>query len=80
MLQDKIYFINDHYIGKINECKIELDYSKSNLDTDIKSLKKAARSGAQEELKNRINTISKNLNKLELKEDCKIYWENKKSC
>jgi ATP-dependent RNA helicase SUPV3L1/SUV3 len=75
--QDKI-FINDHYIGKINGLKIELDYSKSNLDTDIKSLKKAARSGAQEELKNRINTISKNLNKLELKEDCKIYWENKK--
>ena len=55
-----------------------MDYSKSNLDTDIKSLKKAARSGAQEELKNRINTITKNLNKLELKEDCKIYWENKK--
>ena len=75
--QDKI-FINDHYIGKINGLKIELDYSKSNLDTDIKSLKKAARSGAQEELKNRINTITKNLNKLELKEDCKIYWENKK--
>jgi len=75
--KDKI-FINDHYIGKINGLKIELNYSKSNLDTDIKSLKKAARSGAQEELKNRINTIIKNSNKLEIKEDCKIYWEDKK--
>ncbi len=74
---DKI-FINDHYIGKINGLKIELDYSKSNLDTDIKSLKKAARSGSENELKDRVNYIINNLETLELKDDCKIYWNNKK--
>ena len=75
--ENKIY-INEHFIGKINGLKIELDYSKSNLNTDIKSLKKAARSGAQEELKKRINYIIKNIDNLQLREDCKIYLHDKK--
>ena len=75
--ENKIY-INEHFIGKINGLKIELDYSKSNLNTDIKSLKKAARSGAQEELKKRINYIIKNIDNLQLREDCKIYLDDKK--
>ena len=74
---NKIY-INEHYIGKINGLKIELDYSSTNLDTDIKSLKKAARSGAQEELKNRIEKIINHQELLELKEDLKIYWQDSK--
>jgi len=78
IFEDDKIFINDHYIGKINGLKIELDYSKSNLDTDIKSLKKAARSGSENELKDRVNYIINNLDTLELKEDCKIYWNNKK--
>ncbi|MEK9959773.1 MAG: helicase-related protein, partial [Pelagibacteraceae bacterium] len=69
-------FINDHYIGKINGLKIELNYSQSNLETDIKSLKKAARNGAKDELSSRINEIIQNPDFLELKEDCKIYWNN----
>ncbi|MFL2525219.1 MAG: helicase-related protein [Pelagibacteraceae bacterium] len=72
--ENKIY-INDHFIGKINGLKIELNYSKSNLDTDIKSLKKAARSGAQQELNKRINHIVNNSNSLELRDDYKIYWD-----
>ena len=71
-------FINDHYIGKINGLKIELNYSQSNLETDIKSLKKAARNGAKDELSSRINEIIQNPDFLELKEDCKIYWNNQK--
>ncbi len=71
-------FINDHYIGKINGLKIELNYSQSNLETDIKSLKKAARSGAKDELSSKINEIIQNPDFLELKEDCKIYWNNQK--
>lgn len=74
---NKIY-INEHYIGKINGLKIELDYSSTNLDTDIKSLKKAARSGAQQELKNRIKKIINHQELLELKEDLKIYWQDSK--
>jgi len=75
--EDKI-FINDHFIGKINGLKIELDYSKTNLDTDIKSLKKAARSGAKKELKQRIKNIIKDIDNLKLQDDCKIIWQNKK--
>ncbi|MEL0177030.1 MAG: helicase-related protein [Pelagibacteraceae bacterium] len=75
--EDKI-FINDHFIGKINGLRIELDYSKTNLDTDIKSLKKAARSGAKKELKQRIKNIIKDIENLKLQDDCKIIWKNKK--
>ena len=75
--ENKIY-INDHFIGKLNGLKIELNYSKSNLDTDIKSLKKAARSGAQEELNKRIKYIISNIETLELRDDYKVYWNNKK--
>ena len=78
ILDDNKIYINDHFIGKINGLKIDLNYSKSNLDTDIKSLKKAARSGAQDELKKRINYIINNLDSLELKNDYKIYWNEKK--
>ncbi len=78
ILDDNNIYINDHLIGKINGLKIELNYSKSNLDTDIKSLKKAARSGAQNELKQRIDYIVNNLNSLELRNDYKVYWDNKK--
>ena len=78
ILDDNKIYINDHFIGKINGLKIELNYSKSNLDTDIKSLKKVARSGAQEELTQRINHIINNLSSLELRDDYKIYWNDKK--
>ena len=62
ILDDNKIYINDHFIGKINGLKIELNYSKSNLDNDIKSLKKAARSGAQDELMQRINYIINKIN------------------
>ena len=75
--EDEI-FINNHFIGKINGLRIELDYSKTNLDTDIKSLKKAARSGAKKELKQRIKNIIKDIENLKLQDDCKIIWQNKK--
>ncbi len=78
ILDDNKIYINDHFIGKINGLKIELNYSKSNLDTDIKSLKKAARSGAQNELTKRINYLSNNLGCLDLRDDYKIYWDDKK--
>lgn len=75
--EDEI-FINNHFIGKINGLRIELDYSKTNLDTDIKSLKKAARSGAKKELKQRIKNVIKDIENLKLQDDCKIIWQNKK--
>ena len=43
------------------------------LDTDIKSLKKAARQNVGPEIKKRINEIIKT-KLIELKDDFKIYW------
>ena len=43
--------IDDQFIGKINGLKLELDLKKGALDTDIKSLKKAARQTIGPELK-----------------------------
>ena len=78
IVENNKIFINEHYIGKINGLKIELDYSQSNLETDIKSLKKAARSGAQKELGKKVNMIVENIDKLILHEDFKIYWNGTK--
>jgi len=55
-----------------------LDFSSTALQTDIKSIKKAARQGVVEELKKRINNIVKeNIESaaLQLKEDFKIFWK-----
>ncbi len=78
ILEDNKIFINDHYIGKIQGLKIDLDYSQTNLETDIKSLKKAARNGAQMELKKRIDIIISNTESLVLQNDFKIYWAEEK--
>ncbi len=65
--------IDDQFIGKINGLKLELDLKKGALETDIKSLKKAARQTIGPELEKRIqNIIDTGL--IELKDDFKIYW------
>jgi ATP-dependent RNA helicase SUPV3L1/SUV3 len=67
--------IDDQFIGKINGLKLELDLKKGALETDIKSLKKAARQSIGPELEKRIqNIIDTGL--IELKDDFKIYWNN----
>ena len=67
--------INNQFIGKINGLKLELDLKKGALETDIKSLKKAARQTIGPELEKRIqNILEKGL--LDLKNDFKIYWNN----
>jgi ATP-dependent RNA helicase SUPV3L1/SUV3 len=65
--------IDDQFIGKINGLKLELDLKQGALETDIKSLKKAARQTIGPELENRIqNIIDTGL--IELNNDFKIYW------
>ena len=67
--------IDSHFIGKINGLKLTLDLKKGALETDIKSLKKAARQSIGPELKRRIqNIIDTGL--IELSDDFKIYWNN----
>ena len=70
--------IDKQFIGTIKGLKLNLDFSSTALQTDIKSIKKAARQGVVEELKKRINNIiQENIENaaLELKEDFKIFWK-----
>ena len=65
--------IDDQFIGKIKGLKLELDLKIGSLETDIKSLKKAARQTVGPELEKRIqNIIDTGL--VELMNDFKIYW------
>ena len=65
--------IDGQFIGKIKGLKLELDLKKGALETDIKSLKKAARQTIGPELEKRIqNIIETGL--IELDKDFKIYW------
>ena len=67
--------IDDQFIGKINGLKLELDLKKGALETDIRSLKKAARQTVGPELEKRIQTII-DTGLIELHDDSKIYWNN----
>ena len=50
-----------------------MEFTSSTLETDIKSLKKAARQGIVKELSNRTKEII-NSKQIELKSDSKVYW------
>ena len=67
--------INEQYIGKLKGLKLELDLKTGILDTDIKSLKKAARQSIGPELNKRIKQII-NTGLVEIRDDFKIYWKN----
>ena len=75
ILNNNDVLIDDQFIGKINGLKLELDLKKGALETDIKSLKKAARQSVGPELERRIQIII-DTGIIELKEDFKIYWNN----
>jgi ATP-dependent RNA helicase SUPV3L1/SUV3 len=75
ILENNDVKIDDQFIGKIKGLKLELDLKKGALETDIKSLKKAARQSIGPELEKRIqNIIDTGL--IELNDDFKIYWNN----
>ena len=57
ILENNEVMIDDQFIGKINGLKLELDLKKGALETDIKSLKKAARQSVGPELEKRIQII-----------------------
>ena len=74
IIENEKVMINKQFIGKLNGLKLELDHKVGALETDIKSLKKAARQNVGPEILNRIEQIKKT-NLIELKDDLKIYWE-----
>ena len=57
ILNNNDVMIDNQFIGKINGLKLELDLKKGALETDIKSLKKAARQTVGPELEKRIQSI-----------------------
>ena len=73
ILENNEVMIDNQFIGKINGLKLELDLKKGALETDIKSLKKAARQSVGPELEKRIEIII-NTGFVELQDDSKIYW------
>ena len=75
ILENNNVMINEQFIGKMNGLKLELDLKKGALETDIKSLKKAARQTIGPELEKRIQIIM-DTGLIELKNDFKIYWNN----
>ena len=77
ILDNNEVIINDQFIGRIKGLKLELDLKKGALETDIKSLKKAARQTVGPELERRIQKIIES-SLVELHDDFKIYW-NKSS-
>ena len=75
ILENNDVMIDNQFIGKINGLKLKLDLKKGALETDIKSLKKAARQSVGPELEKRIQIIIET-DLIELKDDFKIYWNN----
>jgi ATP-dependent RNA helicase SUPV3L1/SUV3 len=75
ILENNDVIIDGQFIGKINGLKLKLDLKKGALETDIKSLKKAARQSIGPELEKRIQTII-DTDLIELSDDFKIYWNN----
>ena len=66
--------INEQFIGELKGLKLNLDFKIGALDTDIKSLKKAARQNVAPEIINRIkNIIDKS--EIELRDNFKVYWK-----
>ena len=74
ILEGKKVMINNQYIGQLKGLRLELDYKIGALETDIKSLKKAARQNVGPEIISRIKNIIKT-GDIELKNDLKIYWD-----
>ena len=67
--------IDGQLIGKLKGIKLNQEFTSGTLDTDVKSLKKAARQGISEELIGRVKEIVKN-KEIEFSQNYKIIWKN----
>ena len=72
--EDHKVLIDKQYIGELKGLKFIIDFTSKNLDVDLKSIKKAARKGIEEELIKRVNIITKEKN-LSIESENKIFWE-----
>merc|ERR1711966_507997 len=72
--ENKIH-IDGQLIGELKGLKFIIEITSKTLDTDIKSIKKAARKGVEEELVKRVKEILDN-GEIEINNDNKITWKN----
>ena len=71
--ENKIH-IDGQLIGELKGLKFLIEITSKTLDTDIKSIKKAARKGVEEELVNRIKEILSK-GEIEINSENKILWK-----
>jgi ATP-dependent RNA helicase SUPV3L1/SUV3 len=67
--------IDKQQIGEIKGLKFVIDFNSKNLDVDLKSIRKAARKGVEEELRKRVKRIIEG-GKLSINQDNQIIWLN----
>ncbi len=67
--------IDGQYIGELKGLKFNIDFTSNNLDVDLKSIKKAARKGIENELVKRVSIITSEKDLL-LNQENKIIWKN----
>ncbi|MDB4070246.1 helicase-related protein [Candidatus Pelagibacter sp.] len=74
IMEDNKVIIDEQFIGDLKGLRFEIDLKAGALETDIKSLKKAARQTVGPELQKRIQSII-DTGLIEIKDDFKIYWK-----
>ena len=67
--------IDGQLVGELKGLKFLIEITSRTLDTDIKSIRKAARKGVEKELVKRVDEILKSAD-IELNSECKIVWKN----
>ena len=72
--ENKIH-IDGQLIGELKGLKFLIEITSKTLDTDIKSIKKAARKGVEKELVKRVDEIISKPD-IEINQDNKIIWKN----
>ena len=73
--KDHKVLIDKQYVGELKGLKFLIDFSSKNLDADLKSIKKAARKGVEDELIKRVKTIIEG-GDLSIASENKIIWQN----
>tara|TARA_A100001015_G_scaffold206920_1_gene231401 strand:- start:292 stop:2766 length:2475 start_codon:yes stop_codon:yes gene_type:complete len=72
--ENKIH-IDGQLIGELKGLKFLIEVTSKTLDTDIKSIRKAARKGVEKELIKRVDEIL-NTSEIEINNESKIIWKN----
>ena len=73
--KDHKVLIDKQYVGELKGLKFIIDFNSKNLDVDLKSIKKAARKGVEEELIKRVSAIVEE-EELSIGSENKIIWQD----